>query len=100
MKALSTRRKRSPSTTSNANAAGVVTLEMVAQAAGVSPSTVSRILNGTASVSLDKKHAVDAAIKKLDFEDRIFKRPFPFPMAPPTRQNTAPDALESAIGGS
>ena len=67
MKALSTRRRRSPSTTSNANAAGVVTLEMVAQAAGVSPSTVSRILNGTAGVSLDKKRAVDAAIEKLDF---------------------------------
>lgn len=67
MKALSTRRKRSPATTSSANASGVVTLEMVAQAAGVSPSTVSRILNGTASVSLDKKQAVDAAIKQLDF---------------------------------
>ena len=34
MKALSTRRKRSPATTSNANAAGVVTLEMVAREAG------------------------------------------------------------------
>jgi LacI family transcriptional regulator len=28
---------------------GQVTLEMVAEASGVSPSTVSRILNGTAS---------------------------------------------------
>ena len=44
-----------------------MTLERVAQAAGVSPSTVSRILNGTASVSLDKRQAVDDAIKKLDF---------------------------------
>ena len=67
MKALSTRRRRSPATTSNANAAGVVTLEMVAREAGVSPSTVSRIMNGTASVSPDKKQAVDAAIEKLDF---------------------------------
>ncbi len=33
-----------------ATAAGVVTLEMVARHAGVSPSTVSRILNGTATV--------------------------------------------------
>lgn len=47
--------------------AGVVTLEMVAQAAGVSPSTVSRILNGTAVVSAEKKAAVDAAIETLGF---------------------------------
>jgi len=67
MKVLSTRRKRSPSTTSIANAAGVVTLEMVAREAGVSPSTVSRIMNSTASVSLDKKRVVEAAIRKLDF---------------------------------
>jgi len=44
-----------------------VTLEMVAQAAGVSPSTVSRILNGTAVVSEDKKAAVDEAIARLGF---------------------------------
>jgi LacI family transcriptional regulator len=45
----------------------VVTLEMVAQAAGVSPSTVSRILNGTASVSAAKRQAVDSAIQRLGF---------------------------------
>lgn len=44
-----------------------VTLEMVAQAAGVSPSTVSRILNGTAVVSAEKRQAVDAAIATLGF---------------------------------
>ncbi len=44
-----------------------VTLEMVARAAGVSPSTVSRILNGTAVVSADKKSAVDQAIASLGF---------------------------------
>ena len=44
-----------------------VTLEMVAQAAGVSPSTVSRILNGTAVVSDDKREAVDHAIATLGF---------------------------------
>ncbi len=44
-----------------------VTLEMVAQAAGVSPSTVSRILNGTATVSDDKREAVDRAIAQLGF---------------------------------
>ena len=48
-------------------AAGPVTLEMVAQAAGVSASTVSRILNGTAVVSEVKKTAVDAAIARLGF---------------------------------
>ncbi len=44
-----------------------VTLEMVAIAAGVSPSTVSRILNGTAVVSDDKRSAVDQAIETLGF---------------------------------
>jgi LacI family transcriptional regulator len=46
---------------------GTVTLEMVAQAAGVSPSTVSRILNGTAVVNELKKQAVDDAIARLGF---------------------------------
>ena len=45
----------------------IVTLDMVAQRAGVSPSTVSRILNGTAVVSELKKQAVDDAIAKLGF---------------------------------
>ena len=40
---------------------------MVAQAAGVSPSTVSRILNGTAAVDDAKRQAVDDAIKRLGF---------------------------------
>jgi LacI family transcriptional regulator len=44
-----------------------VTLEQVARLAGVSPSTVSRILNGTAVVSDDKRHAVDDAVRKLGF---------------------------------
>ena len=48
-------------------AQGPITLEMVAQAAGVSPSTVSRILNGTAVVSALKKQAVDDAIATLGF---------------------------------
>lgn len=46
---------------------GVVTLEQVAELAGVSPSTVSRILNGTAAVSQAKKDAVQAAIQELGF---------------------------------
>lgn len=40
---------------------------MVAERAGVSPSTVSRILNGTAVVSDEKRAAVDQAIAKLGF---------------------------------
>jgi LacI family transcriptional regulator len=44
-----------------------VTLEMVAKEAGVSSSTVSRILNGTARVRDSKARAVQAAIAKLQF---------------------------------
>jgi LacI family transcriptional regulator len=44
-----------------------VTLDMVARAAGVSASTVSRILNGTAVVSDDKKKTINDAIEKLGF---------------------------------
>ena len=44
-----------------------VKLEEVALAAGVSPSTVSRILNGTAEVSELKKKAVGDAIARLGF---------------------------------
>ena len=44
-----------------------VTIEMVAKEAGVSPSTVSRILNGTARVRDSKVRAVEAAIAKLQF---------------------------------
>jgi len=40
---------------------------MVARASGVSPATVSRILNGTAVVSDDKRQAVDRAIAELGF---------------------------------
>lgn len=43
------------------------TIEMVAREAGVSPSTVSRILNGTAVVSEAKKKAVEDAVAKLGF---------------------------------
>jgi len=43
------------------------TLLDVAREAGVSPSTVSRILNGTARVSDDKRQAVLAAIAKTNF---------------------------------
>ena len=44
------------------------TLAQVAKLAGVSPSTVSRILNGTAQVSAEKKALVRKAIVELDFQ--------------------------------
>jgi len=56
--------ERRAAATSNGSA---VTLEMVAKEAGVSPSTVSRILNGTARVREAKVRAVEAAIAKLQF---------------------------------
>ncbi len=49
------------------SSAGPVTIEMVARAAGVSLSTVSRILNGTAVVSELKSRAVEEAIATLGF---------------------------------
>lgn len=49
------------------NPGGKVTLGMVAEACSVSPSTVSRILNGTAVVSPEKRAAVDQAIAELGF---------------------------------
>jgi LacI family transcriptional regulator len=45
----------------------IVTLAMVANAAGVSSSTVSRILNGTAVVSEAKKQTINDAIARLGF---------------------------------
>ncbi|GAB7126895.1 LacI family DNA-binding transcriptional regulator [Silvimonas sp. JCM 19000] len=45
-----------------------VTLAQVAAAAGVSPSTVSRILNGTARVDQAKRAAVESAIAALNFQ--------------------------------
>lgn len=65
MKAQRGRAGPAPATTPDGQA--VVTLHKVAQAAGVSPSTVSRILNGTAKVSADKIEAVQAAIQALGF---------------------------------
>ncbi len=52
---------------SKARGSGPVTIGMVARAAGVSASTVSRVLNGTAVVSDLKKQAIDEAIAQLGF---------------------------------
>ncbi len=51
-----------------------VTLLEVARVAGVSASTVSRILNGTARVALAKREAVEQAIAQLNFKPNLFAR--------------------------
>ena len=51
-----------------------VTLLDVARVAGVSASTVSRILNGTARVASDKRTAVENAIRQLNFKPNLFAR--------------------------
>jgi len=56
-----------PSKSSQRKGAGPVTIGMVATAAGVSPSTVSRILNGTAVVSDVKRASVELAVRELGF---------------------------------
>ncbi|MFK7601668.1 LacI family DNA-binding transcriptional regulator [Deinococcus sp. SM5_A1] len=48
-----------------------VTLMHVAREAGVSPSTVSRILNGTANVTPDKRERVEAVITRLNFTPNV-----------------------------
>lgn len=50
------------------------TLTEVARHAGVSPATVSRILNGTARVGAKKRIAVEEAIKLLQFEPNLYAR--------------------------
>lgn len=47
---------------------GAVTLDQVAHAAGVSPSTVSRVLNRSAKVSEAKRRVVEEAVAKLNFQ--------------------------------
>lgn len=51
-----------------------ITLEMVARTAGVSPATVSRILNGSARVSERKRAAVEAVIKQLNYRPNALAR--------------------------
>jgi len=58
---------KSSAKTTTTRPTGPVTIEMVAQLAGVSASTISRILNGTAVVSEVKQEAVKDAIAKLGY---------------------------------
>ena len=61
------RAKPAPASPGAGDQARLVTIDMVARAAEVSPSTVSRILNGTAVVSADKIKAVEQAIRELGY---------------------------------
>ena len=58
----------------DAPADSTVTLEMIARAAGVSPSTVSRILNGSAKVSEIKRQAVEEIIARFNFQPNAMAR--------------------------
>ncbi|BDP43369.1 LacI family transcriptional regulator (plasmid) [Deinococcus aetherius] len=51
-----------------------VTLAQVARAAGVSASTVSRILNGTANVSVEKREAVERTLAQLNYQPNVLAR--------------------------
>src|SRR5947209_2740727 len=48
-----------------------VTIKDVAQLAGVSPATVSKVLNGARHVSVDAQARVHAAVTKLNFRPNI-----------------------------
>lgn len=51
-----------------------VTIQDIARVAGVSKSTVSRVLNGTVAVHPDKRDAVLDATKRLGFKPNVFAR--------------------------
>ena len=51
-----------------------VTLDLIAREAGVSPSTVSRILNGSAKVSDNKRVAVEDTIARFNFQPNLMAR--------------------------
>lgn len=52
----------------------VVTIKDVAAKAGVSPKTVSRVINGEAHVRPDKREAVMRVVKELDYRPNAFAR--------------------------
>jgi LacI family transcriptional regulator len=59
--------QRRPTRSSEGRDNSRATITMVAKLAGVSPSTISRVLNGTAAVSDLKTQAIHAAIAKLGY---------------------------------
>jgi LacI family transcriptional regulator len=66
--------ERASPPTSLGGATPIVTVTDVARAAGVSASTVSRIVNGTARVADDKRLAVEAAIARMNYRPNLHAR--------------------------
>ncbi|MER6675134.1 LacI family DNA-binding transcriptional regulator [Streptomyces sp. NPDC000983] len=60
--------------TEHPDASGRVTPNMVASAAGVSVSTVSKVLNARADVSTDTKQRVEAVMDEIGYERRPARR--------------------------
>ncbi|MBR1691595.1 MAG: LacI family DNA-binding transcriptional regulator [Lachnospiraceae bacterium] len=50
------------------------TIKDIAKKVGVSPSTVSRVINGTASISEETKRKIHQAMKELDYHPNSFAR--------------------------
>jgi LacI family transcriptional regulator len=51
-----------------------VTIKDVAQLAGVAPSTVSKVMNGSSEISQETMHKVNKAVKKLNFRPNSIAR--------------------------
>ncbi|WP_160559445.1 LacI family DNA-binding transcriptional regulator [Parablautia muri] len=51
-----------------------VTIKDIAKKVGVNPSTVSRVINGTAAISEETKKKITAAMKELDYHPNIQAR--------------------------
>lgn len=57
--------------TKESSSTTMVTVHEVARVAGVSAATVSRFLNGTARVSLEKRQAIESVIEKLNYKPNV-----------------------------
>jgi len=57
--------------TKESSSPSMVTVHEVARVAGVSAATVSRFLNGTAKVSLEKRQAIESVIEKLNYKPNV-----------------------------
>ncbi len=52
----------------------MATVHEVARIAGVSAATVSRFLNGTAKVSIEKRQAIESVIERLNYKPNVLAR--------------------------
>jgi LacI family transcriptional regulator len=87
------RSARDPSASASSTSAGPKdarpTLREVAEAAGVSPMTASRVLRGTGNVAPSRREAVETAVAELGYRSN--------PMAQALRNSTAPSKLVGFI---